>query len=417
MFPEEDEENDALFFQELENNSVSLVIQWWIKKRLRASEDIQDLRQFVLKHYPHSNDFIKIQKSVIPFILNALPLEQQKKLDYCVDFVKNNHDLNDPDVIRCIRTRDRIFRKILKMFKQLVKDIYEMTTVECNPIQTSEWSTMTALAFNPIIPIKPIEEYEPHDSEHVHDPELDPLTISFVNIDLDRKPDPEPEPEPIMEPTITSESPPLQESTPVKEPTTTSITTFQEPIIQEEESKPVKSTTIVQESSIQESNPVKDQMNDSFCSVCLDTFNEDWDDVSFCHYSNHPIHIICRVALANRQIHTCPTCRQLFESDGGISFCMLYGLNYKKRGERVRRSAPLSASKIDTPINHSNSSSSSSSLSSSISDRQTRSSAGEYRDQIEYRNTRDRMIYLLQNRRIPLDVLQECLFKIQPYTD
>ena len=114
------------------------------------------------------------------------------------------------------------------------------------------------------------------------------------------------------------------------------------------------------------------------------------------------------MALAERKKHNCPSCRQLFEKDGGEEFCEMYGIEFKTR--KGRKSAVK-------PSNSSNSSSSSSSSFTTprVTTRSSSVDAMESVERREYVKVRNHMIQLLQNKRIPVDILQECLAKILPF--
>ena len=41
----------------------------------------------------------------------------------------------------------------------------------------------------------------------------------------------------------------------------------------------------------------------------------------------------------------------------------------------------------------------------------------ERRERQEYTNLRNKLIFVVQNKRIPVDILQECLFKMDPFME
>lgn len=369
--------------------SFSILIQWWIKKRLKVSEDIQDLRSLVNQQIPTFNDFILKKKIIAQYIFNGLLTEQQNKLKYCIDFIAkapNNPDVNAADLDRSIKTRDRILRKINKMFLQLVKDIYMVDVVESQPIDATNFELPSSESFSQLFSNMSLE---PESSSSSLEIPLEPASSSSSSSASSSSssssivPVLDSEVLPVNEPISSSSSSSSSSEVPASLFPELSLSPSSSSIVTEDEQKPC-------------------------CSICLDTFNDQGDDVYICSQYGHPIHILCRVALAERKNHSCPSCRQLFEADGGERFCDMWQIEFKRRGGG-RRSISSSSAAVKTPVATYSSSYSMPTRSSSAAD--------ERRERQEYTNLRNKLIFVLQNKRVPSDILQECLMKMDPFLE
>ena len=387
MLFEEEEDSIAEDISQVEYvQPVSLVIMWWIKKRLKVSEDIQDLRTFVLRNHPVKNDFVRMKNGIAHYIYTVMPAEQKQKLKYCMDFI--HESLTQPalpaDVNRCIRTRDRILKHINKMYLQLLKDIYQVEPCKSEHIDFTQFDLISPVSLD-----NPVSFLEDAISSLT-------LTENVVSVN----------PDAISSLTLTENVVSVNPDAISSLTLTENVVSVNQDVRQDIIDLTFEPTTSSLPSSSSSSLPNPPPVEDAeCCCICLDSFNEIGDDVCFCHEFGHPIHLLCRVALAERKKHNCPSCRQLFEKDGGEEFCEMYGIEFKTRKGRKSAVKPSNSS----------SSSSSSFTTPRMTTRSSSVDAMESVERREYVKVRNHMIQLLQNKRIPVDILQECLAKILPF--
>lgn len=388
---ENGEENDGNGEEEFElieqNQSIGLMIKWWIKKRLRVVDEIQDLRNGVIPHLPKVDHMKQQQQIIYQYMYLALPEEQQKKIRECIKFIAENAHLpsNNPDLVRSKATLTRLINKIERLFKNLLQDIYQVEVDSVEKIDLTQMILPPKKNTNTLNDLMNTLTLETPVSNNV----TTPITPAEILMALTQRID------------FSSESsfvPTLNSSSSSASEILNSSSSSSAPILNLGR---MSLTSFTSAFSLAGDDAI-------FCSICWDTFNSKGDDFVVCCCCVKPIHIMCRFDLATRNKHQCPSCRQLFEEDGGKHFCSTYEIEFAEPGVRTRRTKTSSSETVAVPI-----------PSVVATPMRTRSSidptsANERR---MYTSTRSQLIFMLQNKRFPLELLQECLEKMLPFED